>query len=184
MSDAPKRPRVILEEAEPAPRLDFEWEQAVVPVTAKPPAGRWSGLGRAAAGAALLAVGLAALDAANFVADQFARGPVQGWATLGVVVAGFGLLASGGWREVRGLLSIRAVERARAAFARGDLDVGPGGGTALGRRGGRGGLGPTRAPPGRQHRGIAARCWKAARCARWMPRRRRSAASRRCRPSR
>ena len=122
MSDAPRGPRVILEEAErAAPRLDFEWEQAVVPVAAPRPAGRWSGLGRAATGAAVLGLGLAALDSANFVVDQFGRGPVQGWATLGVVLGGFGLLTSGIWREMRGLLGIRAVERARAAFARGDL---------------------------------------------------------------
>ncbi|MDN3566618.1 DUF697 domain-containing protein [Paeniroseomonas aquatica] len=121
MSDAPKGPRIIVEDAAVAPRLDFQWEQAVVPVAAPKVPSRWSGLGRAAAGAAVLGLGLAALDATNFVIDQFGRGPVQGWATAGVVVAGFGLLASGAWREVRGLFSIRAVERARAAFAREDL---------------------------------------------------------------
>ena len=121
MSDAPRGPRVIVEDAAPAPRLDFQWEQAVVPVAAPKVPSRWSGLSRAAAGLAVLGLGLAALDATNFVIDQFGRGPVQGWATAGVVVAGFGLLASGAWREVRGLLSIRAVERARAAFAREDL---------------------------------------------------------------
>jgi putative membrane protein len=121
VSDAPKGPRVILEEA--APRLDFQWEQAVVPVAAPQPRGRWSGLGRAAAGAAVLGVGLAALDAANFVVDQFGRGPLQGWATLGVVVAGFGLLASGAWRELRSLAALRAVDQARVAFARQDLET-------------------------------------------------------------
>ncbi len=121
MSDAPKGPRVILEEA--APRLDFQWEQAVVPVAAPQPRGRWSGLGRAAAGAAVLGLGLAALDAANFVVDQFGRGPVQGWATLGVVGVGFGLLAGGAWRELRSLAALRAVDRARAAFARQDLET-------------------------------------------------------------
>jgi putative membrane protein len=113
---------VILDEAgQPPPRLDFEWEQAVVPVVVPRTAGRWSGVGRVLAGLAVLGTGLAALDAVNFVADQFGRGPVQGWLTLGVVAAGFGLLAAGGLREVRGLLGIRAVERSRAAFARGDL---------------------------------------------------------------
>ena len=112
---------MIVEDAAPAPRLDFQWEQAVVPVAAPKVPSRWSGLSRAGAGLAVLGLGLAALDAVNFVIDQFGRGPVQGWATAGVVVAGFGLLASGAWREVRGLLSIRAVERARAAFAREDL---------------------------------------------------------------
>ncbi|SDC48570.1 DUF697 domain-containing protein [Belnapia rosea] len=121
MSDAPKGPRVILEE--PAPRLDFQWEQAVVPVAAPAPRARWSGIGRAAAGAAVLGLGLAVLDAVNFVVDQFGRGPVQGWATLGVVAIGFGLVAGGGWRELRSLGALRAVDRARAAFARQDLEV-------------------------------------------------------------
>lgn len=121
----PGGPRVILEEAPrggPAPRLDFGWEQAVVPIAPPTPAPRrWSGLGRLAAGAAVLGLGLAALDAANFVAAQFERGAGLGWVTLGVVVAGFGLIASAGWTELRGLMALRSVDRARAAFARGDL---------------------------------------------------------------
>ncbi len=123
MSKTPRGPRVILEDepARPAERLDFGWEQAVVPVAAAPQPAAWSGLGRLAAGAALLGLGLAALDAANFVADQFARGAVLGWITAGVVVAGFGLIASAGWREMRGLAALRSVDRARAAFARGEL---------------------------------------------------------------
>ncbi|WP_171612389.1 DUF697 domain-containing protein [Roseicella sp. DB1501] len=119
----PVGPRVILEEEtrSPPPRLDFEWEQAVVPVAAPRPSVRWSGIGRLFGGLALLGGGLAALDAANFVADQFARGPLQGWATLGVVASGLALLGGGAWRELRGLASIRAVDRARSAFLRGDL---------------------------------------------------------------
>jgi putative membrane protein len=119
----PRGPRVILEEDTPAPRLDFQWEQAVVPVAVPRPTVRWSGVGRAIGGVALLGGGLALLDAANFVVDQFSRGPVQGFATLGVVAGGVALLGSGLWRELRGLASIRAVDRARAAFARGDLDT-------------------------------------------------------------
>lgn len=119
----PAGPRVIFEEERdtPAPRLDFQWEQAVVPVAVPRPTLRWSGIGRAIGGLALLGGGLAALDAANFVIDQFDRGAVQGWATLGVVAGGVALLGSGLWREMRGLASIRAVDRARAAFARRDL---------------------------------------------------------------
>jgi putative membrane protein len=126
----PPGPRVILEEEErradprpAAPRLDFGWEQAVVPAAAaKPAAGRgWSGLARLAAGAGILILGLSALDVANFVIEQFDRGPALGWATLGVAVAGFGLIASAGWREMTGLFALRSVDRGRAAFARGDL---------------------------------------------------------------
>src|SRR5690348_8783285 len=124
MGDAPKGPRIILEdEAQPAPRLDFGWEQAVVPVAPPRLPRRWSGLGRATAGIAVLVLGLSALGVANFVLDQFQRGAVQGWLTLAVAVLGFGLIGSAGWAELRGLLSIRAVDRARAAFARQDLEA-------------------------------------------------------------
>lgn len=129
MSDPspPRGPRVILEEEEraspPAPRLDFGWEQAVVPVAPAPVPRRRSGLGRLAAGAAVLVLGLSALDAANFVAAQFERGLALGWVTLGVVAAGFGLIASAGWAELRGLMALRTVDRARAAFARRDLEA-------------------------------------------------------------
>lgn len=121
----PPGPRVILEEeqSQPAPRFDFGWEQAVVPVAPPHLPRRWSALSRATAGVAVLVLGLAALGVANFVLDQFARGAVQGWLTLGVALAGFGLIASAGWMELRGLLSIRAVDRARAAFARQDLET-------------------------------------------------------------
>jgi putative membrane protein len=120
----PRGPRVIVEEAAaPAPRLDFEWEQAVVPVAPAPalPAPRWGGQGRALTGAAIIAGGLAALSIANFVTDQFARGPAQGWLSLGVIGLGGALLLGGAWRELRGLWSIRHSEAARAAFARADL---------------------------------------------------------------
>ena len=119
---------MILEEEEqrssrPAPRLDFGWEQAVVPIAPVPVPRRWSGLGRLAAGAAVLVLGLSALDAANFVAAQFERGLALGGVTLGGVAAGFGLIASAGWAELRGLMALRTVDRARAAFARRDLEA-------------------------------------------------------------
>ena len=105
-----------------APRLDFQWEQAVVPVAApqvpvalvraRPGGGGGGGAGPRPGGAGC---------------GQFRRRPVRPRAGAGLGdrgrwwSRGFGLLGSGVWREVRGLLSIRAVERARAAFAREDL---------------------------------------------------------------
>ena len=67
LAPPPGGPRVILDEQDtPAPRLDFQWEQAVVPVAVPRPSVRWSGIGRAIGGLAVLGGGLAALDAANF----------------------------------------------------------------------------------------------------------------------
>lgn len=123
MSDArpPRGPRVITEEdAAPAPRLDFGWEKEVAPVVPPRPQRRWSALTLAAAGVAVLLLGLSALDAANFVADQFDRAAWLGWLTLAVVVAGYGLIGWAFLRELRGLWTLQAVDRARAAFARGD----------------------------------------------------------------
>ncbi|MGG5821069.1 DUF697 domain-containing protein [Falsiroseomonas sp. HW251] len=118
---APRGPRVILEEsAAPAPRLDFGWEQAVAPVAAPRPPRRWSALSLAASGVSVLLVGLSLLDVANFVQDQFARGAWQGWITLTVAVLGYGLIAWAFLRELRGLWSLHAVDRAREAFARRD----------------------------------------------------------------
>ncbi|MFC7689354.1 DUF697 domain-containing protein [Paeniroseomonas aquatica] len=120
MSDAPKGPRIIVEDAAVAPRLDFQWEQAVVPVAAPKVPSRWSGLGRAAAGAAVLGLGLAALDATissstSSAAARSRAGRPRG-GCRGLRPAGLRRLAGGA-----GLFSIRAVERARAAFAREDL---------------------------------------------------------------
>lgn len=122
MSDLPPRgPRVIAEEAErPAERLDFGWDAAVAPVVPRRAPRRHSALTIAAAGLAILVLGLSALDVANFVADQFARADWLGWVTLAVALTGYGLIAWAFLRELRGLASLHIVDRARAAFARGD----------------------------------------------------------------
>jgi putative membrane protein len=117
----PRGPRVVMEEsAQPAPRLDFGWEQAVAPVVQPRAARRWSTLSLAATGIAVLLVGLSVLDVANFVSDQFARGTWLGVLTLVVALTGYGFIAWSFLRELRGLMSLGAVDRARAAFARGD----------------------------------------------------------------
>lgn len=106
------RPRFELEEG-PIARLEPESLPAVVP----PPDAGMGTLGLAAAGAGVLVVGLAALDVGNFVADQFARSATLGWTTLGVALAGFGLIGAAGWRELRGLFGLRRVDRLRAGLA-------------------------------------------------------------------
>lgn len=119
----PRGPRILTDTAEaPAPRLDFNWEQAVAPVAIAPPPGRgWSALGLAASGIGVLLLGLSAIDVAGFVADQFTRASWLGWVTLGVAVAGYGLIAAALLRELRGLAGLGTVERGRAAVARGDF---------------------------------------------------------------
>ncbi|MDO9503621.1 DUF697 domain-containing protein [Falsiroseomonas sp.] len=121
--DTPRGPRILTEEAgAPAPRLDFGWDQAVAPVAVPPAArGRWSAVGLAAAGIAVLLLGLSAIDVGGYVADQFTRAPWLGWLTLGVAVAGYGLIAAAFLRELRGLAGLGTVERGRAAVARGDF---------------------------------------------------------------
>ncbi|WP_270937756.1 hypothetical protein, partial [Falsiroseomonas oryzae] len=118
----PRGPRVLTEDDEtPAPRLDFGWEQAVAPVAAPPVKRRWSALSLAATGVAVLVLGLSALDVANFVLDQFARAAWLGVLTLAVALGGYGLVVWAGLRELRGLMGLAAVDRARAAFARNDF---------------------------------------------------------------
>ena len=109
-------PRVLIEDAA-APRLD-----PAMPL-AEPlldPAPRVSGPSLALAGVAVLAIGLAALSTANFVASQFDRAAWLGWVTLAVAVLGFGLLLASVWRELRGLFALTRVDRLRAALGSGD----------------------------------------------------------------
>jgi putative membrane protein len=120
---APRGPRILTDLAEaPAPRIDHAWELSVAPVAMPPPSGgRWSAIGLAASGVGVLLLGLSAIDVAGFVADQFIRASWLGWLTLGVAVAGYGLIAAALVHELRGLAGLGTVERGRAAVARGDF---------------------------------------------------------------
>ena len=111
-------PRIVIEDPA-APKL--EPPEAVAIVDAAPDrAPRAGGVAFALAGVAVLAVGLAALQTGNFVADQFNRSLWLGWSTLAVAVLGFGLLFTSVWRELRDLFALGRVDRLRAAFASGD----------------------------------------------------------------
>ncbi len=87
--------------------------------SARDPAG-WGMPVLALSGFAVLALGLAALQTGNFVADEFRRSPVLGWLTLAVAVLGFGLILLGIARELRGLLRLAAVDQLRADLAGAD----------------------------------------------------------------
>lgn len=65
-------------------------------------------------GVAVLVLGLSGLETSNFVADEFARGPLLGWTALGVATTGFGLVFAGFWREARALGALQAVDKLRA----------------------------------------------------------------------
>lgn len=98
-----------------APRLE------PVPITlAIDPAPRTATPMLMLAGVSTLAIGFAGLGAANFVIDQFARSTVLGGVTLGVTVAGFGLLGAGLWRELRALFALGHVDHLRADFQSGE----------------------------------------------------------------
>jgi putative membrane protein len=107
-------PRFELEDS-PMPRL----EPAPLPATEEPRAGV-GGTMLVLAGASVLVLGLALLSAGNFIADEFARAPALGWASLAVAGAGFGLVGAGVWREIAGLLALRGVDRIRAGLESGE----------------------------------------------------------------
>ena len=107
-------PRIELEDA-PAPRLEAEPVPTLI--DPRPPRGA---LTWALAGASILAAGFTVLTGANFVADQFARGALLGWTTLGVAGLGVGVAGAGVWREMRALFSMTRVDRLRADFQSGD----------------------------------------------------------------
>ena len=116
MTEAPPKlqPFFELEDAA-APRL--EPEPVAIPLD---PAPRWGTIALALAGVTVLALGFAVLGAANFVADQFARAAWLGWITLAVAAAGFSLLGTGIWRELRALLRLRHVDHLRTDLASGE----------------------------------------------------------------
>ncbi len=71
-------------------------------------------------GVAVLALGLAALQTANFVAAEFVRSRWLGGLTLAIALSGFGLILLGIGRELRALLRLRGVDRIRRDLAGGD----------------------------------------------------------------
>ena len=117
-------PRIEIERTE-AGRL-----QAPTPLVVSEPlvpgsrlATAWAMPALVLSGAAVLAVGLAALQTGNFVAAEFARARPLGWLTLLVAVLGFGLILLGIGRELRALLRLRGVDRLRRDLAGQDAEA-------------------------------------------------------------
>ncbi len=68
-------------------------------------------------GLSVIVVGIGAIGATGFVADQFARGPIFGWTAIAVAVIGFSLIAVGIRREMRGLFALHMVDQLRVELA-------------------------------------------------------------------
>ena len=107
---------MIIEDAT-APRLEPEMPE-LPPLL--DPAPRAGGAVLALGGVAVLVVGFAGLQTANFVVEQFTRSDWLGWVTLAVAGSGFGLLLAGVIRELQGLFGLSRVDRLRADLASGD----------------------------------------------------------------
>ena len=90
------------------------------PPPAPEPSPPWGTPALMLAGTGVLLLGFALLGTANFVADQFARAAWLGWVTAGVGAAGFGLVGTGLWRELRALFALGHVDHLRADLVSGD----------------------------------------------------------------
>ncbi len=109
----PPRPRIELEPI-PSPRLEANLPAVIPELKPEPGPGT---IPLVLGGTGLLVLGLSALGTVNFVLDQFLRSAALGWLTAAVGAAGFGLIAAGVWRELRGLFSVETVDRLRVTLA-------------------------------------------------------------------
>ncbi len=107
MSETP-RPRIAVLDPDGG-RLDVPVEVMVAE-----PRARMGTVALGLAGLAVLLGGFGVLSGLNFIADQFARGAVQGWAAVAVAGVGVGLLGTGVVREGRALFRLAAVDGVRA----------------------------------------------------------------------
>ncbi len=110
-----------------APRIETETAFATrleiadpILLAAEPADPRWSMPALVLAGAAILGLGLAALQTGNFVAAEFARARALGALTLAVAVFGFGLILLGIWRELRSIAALRSVDHLKRDLAGAD----------------------------------------------------------------
>ena len=87
---------------------------AVIPPSVSPPSPGLGPMGWIGAGLGILVFGGSALSLTGFVADQMARSPTLGWASLGVVTAGVAAIAWGVGREIRAWRQLAHVDALRA----------------------------------------------------------------------
>ena len=101
----------------PAARLEIAPELASPTLIREPRDPRWGMPVLVLAGAAVLALGFAGLQAGNFVAAEWTRSRLLGGVTLAIAVLGFGLILLGVFRELRALFALRGVDRLRSDLA-------------------------------------------------------------------
>lgn len=111
MTETPIQPRIEILDPD-APRLE-----APLALLAPTPARPIGTIALATTGLVILLAGFSALAIANFIADQFARGPALGWITLAIATIGTTLIATAITRELRALLRLAAVDHLRARLA-------------------------------------------------------------------
>ncbi len=114
MSDERVKPFLVTEDL-PAPRLE---SAALVPE--KPERKGASTPALVASGVMVLLLGLSGLEIWNFVADEFARAAVLGWASVAIASAGIGLIGGGLLREAAAMSALSAVDKLRDDLASSD----------------------------------------------------------------
>ena len=108
MSGTPTGPAIVVLETD-AVRLETPVDSASVPNLPPQHPFRLAGVGLT-----VLLGGLFVLLVVGLIADQFARAPVLGWATLAVTGVGGGIIALAVWRGLASLRQLRRVDRLRA----------------------------------------------------------------------
>jgi putative membrane protein len=106
-------PRIEAEDL-PASRLEPAMELAEL---APAPRQRWGMGALVLGGASVLVLGMAWLEAAEFISDAFARSAALGGAATAVAGTGFSMIGLGFWREWRSIAALRSVDELRAALS-------------------------------------------------------------------
>ena len=105
------QPRIETEEL-PAARLE-----SAVAIIETPERQKWAMPALVAGGATILVLGTAGLESVQLVTTLFARSGFLGGIAAGIAATGFGMIATGFWREWTALSALRHVDDLRAALS-------------------------------------------------------------------